>query len=135
MDPLPLNLRAARRTQDQPITIEYDRAWRAPTTHFEQDAEFNVVDDLAIADFKRAAVAEEADCGIGFRSFKQHGPVRGRCKQVAALTGSPLDDHMPIGGVHQVTLWVVAERLDERAVRVLLATNEAPGTKQRTAQV
>src|SRR5260370_4650519 len=132
---MPLNLRAARRTQDQPITIEHDGARRTLTSHFGQDAEFKVVDGMAIADFKRAAVAEEADCGIGFRSFKQHGTARGRCKQLAALTGGPLDDHMPIGGVHQVTLWVVAERLDERAVRALLATNEAPGTKQRTAQV
>jgi hypothetical protein len=55
--------------------------------------------------------SEEAHRGIGLRSLEQHDTVCGRRKQLVPLTGGPLDEHMPIQRIHQVTLWVVDERL------------------------
>jgi hypothetical protein len=51
VDLLRLELRTAKRTEDQPIAIEYYAAARTLTTHLCQGADLDVVDDSAIPDF------------------------------------------------------------------------------------
>jgi hypothetical protein len=65
VDPLPLKLHADRRSQDQPVTIERHRARFHGAAYAREAAEFPVVNDLAVAYLKRAAVGsktERADC-------------------------------------------------------------------------
>jgi hypothetical protein len=87
-----------------------------------------VVDDLAVAYLERAAVGGYALFGYKLRlwEFVDFGTWR----PGALSAGSKLDEHMPVGRVHQVALRVVAQRLDESTLHIELVIDDAPGTEQ-----
>ena len=76
LDALPLKVRAERGAEDQGVTIKHHCASLDAAIVSWHDMEFHVVDGLAIAHLERAAVTDQAQLGVGFRRFEQHGTVR-----------------------------------------------------------
>jgi hypothetical protein len=133
VDPLPLKS-SATTDQDQPVTVQLYRASFYASIQVRLEAEFCVVDYVTVAYLERAAVEEKAYRCVG-RRVEYHRPLACRIsEQHGPLTGSPLDDEVPIGRVHQVAIWTVAERFDESAINFTLQTDKSPCTEQRLPQ-